>query len=158
MSDLSISLHWERSGSAFRAGAYSTAHAVRYNDACEVEADAAPGHGGDPRKVNPEQALAAALSSCHMLTFLALAAKTGWPVSGYEDRAVAHLGKIAGGKTSVVRIELNPAVAFDPGFSVEPDEMQKMHDRAHRYCFVGNALAESVAVSVEPSQKEAAVS
>ena len=62
----------------------------------ELIGDAAPDWGGDPEHVNPEQALAAALSSCHMLTFLALAAKLGWPVVSYTDHAVAQIwGRIA---------------------------------------------------------------
>ena len=75
MSDLSIDLHWQRTGSELRPGTYSNVHSVRYNDTYEVRADAAPDWGGDASNTNPEQTLAAAVSSCHMMTFLALAAK-----------------------------------------------------------------------------------
>ena len=148
MSDLSIELHWQRSGADLSPGKYSNEHTVRYNDSCDVQADAAPDWGGDPANTNPEQALAASLSSCHMMTFLALAAKAKWPVASFHDRAVAHLGRTAQGKTAVVRIDLHPVVRFDTGFEVDAAEMAKMHDRAHRYCFIANTLADSVEINI----------
>lgn len=148
MSELSITSHWQRSEPALRPGEFSSAHTVRYNEQTQVPVDAAPDWGGDPAKTNPEQALAAAVSSCHMMTFLALAAKAGWPVASFEDRAVAHLGKGPGGRTAVTRIELHPVVRFDDGFSVDAAELEKMHDRAHRYCFIANSLADSVEISI----------
>jgi len=148
MSELSVELHWERSEPDLHSGRYSNAHNVRYNDVYDLKADAAPDWGGDPENTNPEQALAAALSSCHMMTFLALAAKAKWPVASYRDRAVAHLGKNAKNQMSVSRIDLHPLVRFDTGFSVEADELEKMHHRAHRYCFIANSLADSVAIEI----------
>ena len=148
MSELSITSHWQRAEPALRPGEFSSAHTVRYNEQTQVPVDAAPDWGGDPAKTNPEQALAAAVSSCHMMTFLALAAKAGWPVASFEDRAVAHLGKGPGGRTAVTRIDLHPVVRFDDGFSVDAAELEKMHDRAHRYCFIANSLADSVEISI----------
>lgn len=148
MSELSIELNWERTSPALRPGEYSAAHTIRYNDRFELEADAAPDWGGDAANANPEQALAAALSSCHMMTFLALAAKAGWPVASYSDRAVAHLGKNPKGQMSVTRIDLHPLIRFDTGFAVEPGKLEEMNDRAHRYCFIANTLADSVEVNI----------
>lgn len=148
MSEHSIELDWQRSGAELRPGKYSNAHTVRYNDTYQLRADAAPDWGGDANHTNPEQALAAALSSCHMMTFLALAAKFGWPVAGFQDRAVAYLGKNAKGRMSVTRVDLHPVVSFDAGFEVDDAELEKMHYRAHRYCFVANALADSVEVNI----------
>ncbi len=148
MSDLSIRLTWQRAEAALQPGKFSNAHDVRFNDACEIRVDSAPDWGGDPGNANPEQTLAAAMSSCHMMTFLALAAKAGWPVASYRDHAVAHLGKNAKGRTSVTRIDLHPEVAFDDGFSVDDKQMEEMQDRAHRYCFIANTLAESVEVNI----------
>lgn len=148
MSDLSIELHWHRATPVLQTGKYSNAHTVQYNDSHGVQVDAAPDWGGDPGHTNPEQALASALSSCHMMTFLALCAKAGWPVATYHDHAVAHLGKNAKGLMSVTRIDLHPVVRFDTGFSVEPVELEQMQDRAHRYCFIANSLAESVEINI----------
>ena len=93
MSDLSIELHWQRKTPVFATGTYSNSHIVQMNRLHEIDVDSAPDWGGDPAHTNPEQALASALSSCHMMTFLALAAKAGWPVASYHDYAEAHLGK-----------------------------------------------------------------
>lgn len=148
MSDLSIELHWHRATPVLQAGKYSNAHTVQYNDSHGVQVDAAPDWGGDPGHTNPEQALASALSSCHMMTFLALCAKADWPVATYHDHAVAHLGKNAKGLMSVTRIDLHPVVRFDTGFSVDPVKLEEMQDRAHRYCFIANSLAESVEINI----------
>ncbi len=148
MSDLSIDLHWQRTEPEMKPGKFSSAHTVVYNDRHEVVADAAPDWGGDAANTNPEQALAAALSSCHMLTFLALAAKAGWPVASFHDHAVAHLGKNPKGQMSVTRIDLHPVVRFDTGFSVEEPKLAEMQDRAHRYCFIANTLADSVEINI----------
>ncbi|MGH1538863.1 MAG: OsmC family protein [Arenicella sp.] len=144
MSSLSITLEWHRQESGLNAGEYSYAHSVQYNEYYEVQADAAPDWGGDIQNTNPEQALAAAMSSCHMMTFLALAAKSKWPVSAYSDTAEAFLGKNPKGQMSITRIDLSPRVEFDVGFEVSADDLQQMQERAHRYCFVANTLAESV--------------
>jgi len=148
MSDLAIELHWQRIEPDFAPGKYSAAHLVRYNNTHEVQCDAAPDWGGGLENTNPEQALAAAMSSCHMMTFLALCAKAKWPVASYHDYAEAHLGKNAKGLMSVTRIDLNPVVRFDTGFSVSADDMAQMQDRAHRYCFIANTLADSVEINI----------
>jgi organic hydroperoxide reductase OsmC/OhrA len=148
MSELSIELHWHRVEPGFEPGNYSAEHVVRYNNSYEVQVDAAPDWGGKPENTNPEQALASALSSCHMMTFLALAAKAKWPVASYHDHAVAHLGKNPKGQMSVTRIDLHPVVRFDTGFSVDDKTLEEMQDRAHRYCFIANTLADSVEINV----------
>lgn len=148
MSDLAIQLHWQRATPVFKTGTYSNEHMVQYNNRYDIPVDAAPDWGGDPANTNPEQALASALSSCHMMTFLALAAKAGWPVASYHDYAVAHLGKNSKGQMSVTRIDLHPVVRFDTGFVVEAGELDQMQDRAHRYCFVANTLADSVEINI----------
>lgn len=148
MSELSIELHWQRPKTDPHGARHSYAHTVRYNDNFELQVDAAPGWGGDPHNTNPEQALAAAISSCHMMTFLALAAKAKWPVASIRDRAVAHLGKNSKGRMSVTRVDLHPLVDFDSGFSVGAAEMEEMQQRAHRYCFIANSLADSVEIKI----------
>ncbi len=148
MSDLAIELHWHRAAHAFEPGRYSAEHTVRYNNSHEVQVDAAPDWGGQPENTNPEQALASALSSCHMMTFLALAAKADWPVASYHDFAEAHLGKNARGQMSVTRIDLNPVVRFETGFAIDGAELAQMQERAHRYCFIANTLADSVEINV----------
>lgn len=146
--ELAVTLNWQRTEAELLPGNYSGTHNVVYNERCELPVDAAPDWGGDAQSTNPEQALAASLSSCHMLTFLALAAKAKWPVSDYRDYAVAHIGRNARKQMSVTRIDLHPEVSFDSGFAAGAEELEKMHERAHRYCFIANTLADSVEVNI----------
>ncbi|MEP3633436.1 MAG: OsmC family protein [Shimia thalassica] len=148
MSDLAIELHWQRAEPTLQTGKYSNEHTVQYNSGYDVQVDSAPDWGGDPANTNPEQALASALSSCHMMTFLALAAKAGWPVTSYHDYAEAHLGKNPKGQMSVTRIDLHPVVRFDTGFALDNAQLSQMQDRAHRYCFIANSLADSVEINI----------
>ena len=148
MTDLSIQLHWQRAEPELHPGKYSNAHTVQFNGSYDLQVDSAPDWGGDPINTNPEQALASALSSCHMMTFLALAAKAKWPVATYYDHAVAHLGKNPKGQMSVTRVDLHPVVRFDTGFSIDAAELKQMQHRAHRYCFIANTLADSVEINI----------
>jgi organic hydroperoxide reductase OsmC/OhrA len=49
---------------------------------------------------------------------------------------------------SVTQIDLHPVVQFDPDFNVDGKSLEKMHDRAHRYCFIANTLADSVQINI----------
>ncbi len=149
MTALSIDLHWQRTTAELKPGGYANAHEVIFNDQHSITVDAAPDWGGDPANTNPEQTLAAALSSCHMMTFLALAAKAGWPVRNYRDHTTATLGKNERGQMSVTRVVLEPSVTFDEGFAIDSEDMERMQQRAHRYCFIANTLASSVEVEVK---------
>ena len=148
MSEISVNLCWKRKETELTPGKFSSAHEITYNDEFKVTADTAPGWGGSAVNTNPEQALAASLSSCHMMTFLALASKAKWQVSSYEDKAEAFLGKNSKGQMAVIKIRLNPSVQFSDGFTVSEQEMNEMHDRSHRYCFIANSLSEEVEFEV----------
>ena len=148
MDSLSINLEWELNNDIFSPGKYSTYHNIRINDKINIQADSASSYGGSIDNMNPEQSLAASLSSCHMMTFLALAAKMNWPVSGYTDNAIATLGKNSKGKMSVTNIELNPKISFSKEFSVDENKMKEVQERAHRYCFIANSLSDEVKVKI----------
>ena len=148
MDSLSINLEWKLDNDVFSPGKYSTYHTIKINDKININADSASSYGGNVDNMNPEQSLAASLSSCHMMTFLALAAKFKWPVKNYKDKAVAHLGKNSDGKMSVTKIELNPQVLFSDDFKVSEEDMSKMQDRSHRYCFIANSLSKEVEIMI----------
>ena len=148
MSKISIDLIWRLDDGEMSPGKYSNQHEIVFTPNVKIKADSAPDWRGNELNSNPEQTLAASLSSCHMMTFLALAAKMSWPVTSYTDNVVATLGKNSKGLMSVIKLELNPKVKFSDGFSVEPDEMKKVQDRAHRYCFIANSLSDEVKVSI----------
>jgi organic hydroperoxide reductase OsmC/OhrA len=147
MSDLSINLEWNLQEEELKPDVFSKNHKIEINDNF-FNAGSAPEYGGRENEINPEQSLAAAISSCHMMTFLALASKMKWPVKSYKDKAHAFLGKNTKGKMCVNKIELNPQIIFDKDFSVSKEDMDKMQDRSHRYCFVANSLSDDVEIKI----------
>ena len=147
MTELSISLEWELQEKELKSDSFSKNHKIKINDNW-FNGGSAPEYGGKANELNPEQSLAASISSCHMMTFLALAAKMRWPVKSYKDKAYAFLGKNSKGRMCVNKIELNLDINFSNDFSVSKNEMDKMQDRSHRYCFVANSLSEEVEIKI----------
>ena len=148
MSKISIDLSWNLGNGKMSPGDYSNEHDITFTSKNKIVGDSAPDWNGNKINTNPEQTLAASLSSCHMMTFLALAAKMKWPIISYKDNAIATLGKNSKGQMSVTKLELNPIIKFSDKFNVDPIEMKKMQDRAHRYCFIANSLSNEVEVLV----------
>ena len=145
MSEHKATIRWNRDGKDFTYKTYSRDHVwvVNGND---IAASAAPAYLGNPNRVDPEGALVAALSSCHMLTFLALAANKGFVVESYEDAAVGHVEKNAQGKLAVTRVELHPKIAFGGTKLPAAADMEWLHDKAHRECFIANSVTTDVRV------------
>ena len=147
MNELSINIEWNLQEESLKPETFSKNHKI-YINANIFNAGSAPEYGGKENEINPEQSLAASISSCHMMTFLALAAKMRWPVKSYKDKALAFLGKNSKGKMCVNKIELNPKIVFEGDFSISSEEMDKMQDRSHRYCFVANSLSDEVEIII----------
>jgi len=145
MSEHKASIKWSRGGKDFTYKIYSRDHvwSVNGND---VPASATTAYLGSPNRVDPEAALVAALSSCHMLTFLALAANKGFVVDSYEDAAVGHLEKNAQGKFAVTRVELHPKIAFGGAKQPAAADLEWLHDKAHKECFIANSVTTDVRV------------
>ena len=99
--------------------------------------------GGDETKSNPETLLVGALSSCHMLWFLALARKKGFEVASYEDDAE---GVLDGKRFSSATLRPTVRWAGDPP---GPDAIEALHHRAHELCFIANSV--DFPVGVEPA-------
>jgi len=111
-----------------------------------LNAAPSPEYGGNAAHADPEQMLLSALSSCHMLTFLAVAANRGYVVDSYVDEAVAILGKNADGKMAVIEATLSPKVVFAADRQPSAEDYAKMHERAHAGCFIANSVKTTVAV------------
>lgn len=145
MSEHKATIRWNRDGKDFTYKTYSRDHVWRVSGN-DVPASAAPAYLGNPNRVDPEGALVAALSSCHMLTFLALAANKGFVVESYEDQAVGHVEKNTQGKLAVTRVELHPKIAFGGAKQPAAADMEWLHDKAHRECFIANSVTTDVKV------------
>jgi organic hydroperoxide reductase OsmC/OhrA len=145
MSEHKATIKWSRDGKDFAYKTYSRDHVwnVSGND---IPASAAPAYLGSANRVDPEGALVAALSSCHMLTFLALAANKGFVVESYEDDAVGHLEKNAAGKMAITRVDLRPKITFGGAKQPAASDLDWLHDKAHRECFIANSVTTEVHV------------
>ena len=148
MSIISIDLIWKTDNGHLIPGKDSNKHDIIFTPNTKIKGDSAPDWKGNKLNINPEQTLAASLSSCHMMTFLALAAKMNWPVISYQDKAIATLGKNSENKMAVIKIELNPKIKFLKDFTIDSSELKKVQDRAHRYCFIANSLSKEIKIFI----------
>ena len=146
MSEHNATIKWERGGADFGYKNYSRDHVWRFDNGIEVPGSAAPAYLGNPARVDPEAAFVAALSSCHMLTFLALASNKGFVVDSYEDAAVGHLEKNANGKLAITRVELHPQIAYSGAKQPAAADLEWLHDKAHKECFIANSVTTDVKV------------
>jgi len=146
MSEHHAAITWRRSSADFTWQTYNRAHEWRFT-ATTVPASATKEFRGDESRVNPEEALVAALSSCHMLTFLAVAAKRKLSLDSYEDEAVGVLEKNAAGKLAITRVTLRPKIAWSAGVAVTAEDLAKLHHDAHEGCFIANSVTTEVAVT-----------
>jgi len=143
-----IDLEWARSGGPFERGNYSPQHLIRYAGGETLRGSPSTEFGGDGAHADPEQLLLSALSACHMLTFLAVAANRSYVVDDYRDSAVAILDKNADGKMAVVKAILAPRVTFSGDKRPTAEEYAKLHERAHAACFIANSV--KTVVEVKP--------
>jgi len=146
-------IHWERGPAAFTDNRYSRGHSWRFDGGVEVPASSSPHVVRVPMSVeaaiDPEEALVAALSSCHMLTFLHFAARGGWRIDTYTDTAAGVMGKNADGKDAIVRVTLRPRVSFSGERLPSREQIAELHHRAHEECFIANSV--TTEVRVEPA-------
>jgi organic hydroperoxide reductase OsmC/OhrA len=142
-------VRWRRTSSDFTYDTYNRAHEVRFkNGALAIPGSAAPDFKGDSDRLDPEEAFVASLSACHMLTFLAAAARKRLMVDAYADDAVGYLEKGSDGKFWMARAVLRPVVHFAPGVQVDKATLDMLHHLAHDGCFIANSVKTDV--TVEP--------
>ncbi len=145
MSEHKATVSWSLGDAEFTYDTYSRAHTWTYENGLEVPASAAPQFLGDADRVDPEAAFVASLSSCHMLTFLALAARKRLVVTAYSDEAVGHLEKNEAGRLAVTRVVLHPRITFR-GEEPSAEALDKLHSLAHRNCFIANSVRTKIEV------------
>ena len=139
------SVRWQRTSPDFAFDTYNRAHEVTFGSGTTMKASSAPSYNGDPARVNPEEQFVSALSSCHMLTFLAVAAKKRLVVESYEDDASGVLERNTEGKMAMTRVVLRPKVVFSGEKQPSADELAAMHETAHKGCFIANSVKADVA-------------
>ena len=149
MSEHRAILHWKRETPDFTYETYDRTHTITFEGGSQILATSAVEYRGKAEYMNPEQAFAASLSSCHFLTFLSLAAKYRYIVDEYEDEATAVLGKNAQGKMAVTQVTLRPKVTFSGDRIPDAAKIKELHEKSHDLCFISNSV--SCEVIVEPS-------
>lgn len=136
-------IQWERNGATFADNRYSRVHEWTFDGGVVVPASASPSSVpppfSSPNAVDPEEALVAATSSCHMLWFLWLAAQEGLIVESYKDHAHGILGSDETGTIRFTRIALRPQIQFQ-GTQPTPQQLQQLHHAAHKACYIANTL------------------
>lgn len=145
MSEHRVTIDWERGDVEFRYETYHREHVWIFEGGTRVEASAAPDFLGNASRVDPEEAFVASLSSCHMLTFLALAARRRLVVERYRDEAVGTMEKNEQGRLAVTRVVLRPRIEF-AGVQPGAEEVARLHEKAHEHCFIANSVRSEVRV------------
>lgn len=149
MSEHRATIRWQNDGAPMDYEGYPRDHTWQFEGGPQVPASAAPGFKGGAGCIDPEEALVAAASSCHMLTFLAIAARKKLVIKDYRDDALGHLEKDAEGRLAITRIELHPQIAFAAGSEVSGEELRRLHESAHRNCFIANSIRATVTVAAD---------
>lgn len=145
MSEYSAQLEWHRQpGEAYTDQRYSRRHTLRFDGGAVLAGSSAvssvPLPMSDPGAVDPEEMFIAALSSCHLLWFLALAAKAGHLVDRYADEAIGTLATDCRGKVSMTVVTLRPRVVFSGPQQPTLDALQALHQAAHEKCYIANSV------------------
>lgn len=141
---------WNRDGQEFLDNRYSRGHAWRFDGGAQVAASSSPQIVPEPMSVaanvDPEEALVAATSSCHMLFFLAIAGRRGFVVDSYVDHASGVMEKNAEGRTAMTRISLRPEIRFGGERQPTAPEVDAIHHASHEQCFIANSLKTEITI------------
>jgi organic hydroperoxide reductase OsmC/OhrA len=130
--------------------AYSRNYDVVVDGKATILGSSDPVFRGDRTRHNPEELLVAALSSCHLLSYLHMCADAGVVVTGYVDDAVGTMAETADGGGHFTSVTLRPRVTIAPGSDREL--ALRLHDRAHHLCFIASSV--NFPVACEPTVEE----
>ena len=141
-------IHWDRGDAVFTDNRYSRAHRWRFDGGIDVPASSSAQVVRLPfsleAAVDPEEAFVASLSSCHMLSFLHVAAKRGFRVDRYVDQAGGVLDRDGSGKLAMTVVTLHPEVTFSGDRRPSRAEADELHHQAHEECFIASSVRTDV--------------
>jgi organic hydroperoxide reductase OsmC/OhrA len=154
MSTHTAEVLWSRGNQNFIDQRYSRKHVLRFDGGIEVAGSASPHVVPLPYAaadaIDPEEAFVAALSSCHMLWFLSLAAQQGYVVDDYHDSATGEMGQGPDGRLMMTVVTLRPAVRFSGEKQPNGAEHAALHHQAHAACFIANSVKTEVRCEPRP--------
>ncbi len=146
MSEHKVTVEWQRETADFSYQTYNRDHNWAFDAGVTVRASATPAYLGNAKCVDPEEAFVASLSSCHMLTFLAIASKKRFVLYEYHDEAVGILAKDTAGRLAITKVTLRPKIQFSGDTQPTHEEITQMHEQAHEACFIANSVKTEVIV------------
>lgn len=153
MSEYKATIKWARTSPDFLKGRYSREHTWTFDGGVTVPASSSPAVVPVPYSntacVDPEEAFVASLSSCHMLTFLFLAQRQGFQIDSYEDEAIGVVAKNEAGAMWVSTVTLYPKIVFSGEKMPAAEDLERLHEAAHRQCFIANSVKTEVSVHHE---------
>ncbi|MGE0268088.1 MAG: OsmC family protein [Candidatus Omnitrophota bacterium] len=148
MSEHQANIRWTNTSGGMNSDSYNREHQWDFLNGIKINASAAVEYKGKEDCVDPEQALVAAISSCHMLTFLAIASKKGMVVEKYSDDAVGFLEKDGDGTISLARAVLKPKIVFSGEKIPTQEDLERLHHSAHAHCFIANSVRTDVKIEL----------
>lgn len=150
MQQFEAHVEWRRGEQVFADNRYSRAHRWQFDGGLTVPASSSPLSVpvpmSDAGAVDPEEALVAAVSSCHMLFFLSFAARRGYIVDSYSDKPVGTLDKNADGQMAMTLFTLRPAIVFSGERRPGGADLDALHHEAHAHCYVANSIKADVLI------------
>jgi len=150
MSEYKATIKWQRTSPDFLKGRYSREHTWTFDGGATVPASPSPhvvpAPWSNPACVDPEEAFVAAISSCHMLTFLYLASRQGFQIDSYEDEAVGVMAKTEKGVPWISSVTLNPKIVFSGDKMPAPADEKQLHHLAHEQCYIANSVKTEIIV------------
>ena len=154
MSEYGAVIRWKKAkDEAFSDNQYSRGHTWEFDGGVTVPASSSPHVVPLPlsvaENVDPEEAYIAALSSCHMLTFLGIAAKQKYVIGSYVDDAAGVLEEDESGRLSVTKVTLRPEIVFLGTKQPTAKQIEKLHYLAHKNCFIANSVKTDIVVETK---------
>jgi len=150
MAAYTATIIWTRDDADFSDGKYSRAHEISFDGGISIAGSSSPHVVKLPLSredaVDPEEMLVAALSSCHMLTFLDIARRAGFVIDAYSDVAEGKIGKDERGRLAVTQVKLNPIIIWSGEKQPAPEEIRELHHKAHEACFIANSFRGDIAI------------
>ena len=150
MSEHKAIIRWKRTSEEFLKGKYSREHTWSFDGGLTVPASPSPSvvpaPWSNPANVDPEEAFVAAISSCHMLTYLYVASKQGFQLDSYDDEATGAMSKNEGGVPWVSSVTLHPKIVYSGENRPTPADEERLHHAAHEQCFIANSVKTRITV------------
>ncbi|HSU54584.1 MAG TPA: OsmC family protein [Candidatus Dormibacteraeota bacterium] len=144
MAEHKATIRWTRTSDEFLKGRYSREHTWSFDGGATVPASASPSvvpaPWSNPAAVDPEEGFVAAVSSCHMLTFVFLAGRQGFQVDSYADEAVGKMTKNERGVPWVSEVTLNPKIVYSGTKTPTAEQEHELHHQAHEQCYIAQSV------------------